>query len=77
MAPLKLSVAESGAEIGQLSAMCQELDQECKRLIANINSHEKDVEGMLDFLELLRTSASNDREALHALFDDDVRSALR
>ena len=57
--------------------MCQELDQECKRLIANINSHEKDVEGMLDFLESLRTSASNDREALHALFEGDVRSALR
>ena len=43
---IELFVAESGTEIERLSARCQELDQECERLIADVNAHEKDVRGM-------------------------------
>ena len=72
MSHLELSVAESGAEITRLSASCQELKRECERLIADVNAHEQAVGGMLDLLELSRALAANDREALHASFEDDV-----
>ena len=70
-------VAESGTELRLLSARCQELDQECERLIADVNAHEKDVRGMEDFLRSLRKSAAKDSEALYASFEDDIRSVLR
>ena len=44
---LELPVDESGMEITRLSARCQELERECKMLLADVNAHKTNARGML------------------------------
>ena len=74
---LELSITGSGVEIARLSARCQDLERECKRLVADVNAHEKDAAGMSDLLKLLHALAANDREVLCASFEDDLRRLKR
>ena len=43
----------------------------------DVDAHKKDARGMLDSLKSSRESAAKDKEALCALFKNDVQNTLR
>ena len=67
----KLSVTVIVEESVRLSARCQVLEWDCKRLVANVDARENDAGGMLDSLQLLGALAVKDRKVLCALFEDN------
>ena len=68
---LELPVAESGKKIARLSERCQELERECKRLVADVNARVKDAGECL--LESSCALVAGDREVMCASFGEKSR----